>query len=164
MKKNNKAIISIFKILNLLIIGLMIINLILFSNILLEKYHLFPPYYLTIFIVFITYIISANGNQFYTIDTKGETITLETERLDLLSIFNSNRKKIDLPKYKLVKYDYKAGLLSKEITIFIKSKKSQNLTKVKFRLAFISNRNIKNILNELDQIVENNKLQENREV
>lgn len=164
MKKNNKAIISIFKILNLLIIGLIIINLILFSNILLEKYHLFPPYYLTIFIVFITYIISANGNQFYTIDTKGETITLETERLDLLSIFNSNRKKIDLPKYKLVKYDYKAGLLSKEITIFIKSKKSQNLTKVKFRLAFISNRNIKNILNELDQIVENNKLQENREV
>lgn len=164
MKKNNKSIISLFKILNLLIIGLIIINLILFSNILLDKYHLIPPYYLTIFIVFFIWITSFNGNQYYAIDTKGETITFETERLDLLSIFNANRKKIDLPKYKLVKYDYKGGFLSRQIIVFIKSKKSQNLTKVKYRLAFISGKNIRNILNELDKIVENNKLQENREV
>ncbi|WP_313375116.1 hypothetical protein [Chishuiella sp.] len=164
MKKNNKAIISIFKILNLLIICLIIINIILFSNILLDKYHLFPAYYLTIFIILLIWITSANGNQFYDIDTKGETITFETERLDLLSIFNSNKKKIDLPKYKLIKYDYKGGLLSKQITVFIKSKKSQNLTKVKFKLAFISNKNIKLILNKLDEIIEYNKLYENREV
>ena len=64
---------------------------------------------------------------------------------------------IAVRKYKLIKYEFQKGILSKSIVFYIDSKKNPtNLIKVKFRLAFISNRNINIILTELDKIVESN--------
>ncbi len=76
------------------------------------------------------------------------------------------KNKIDLPKYKLIKYDFQKGILSKSIVFYINSKKNPtNLTKIKFRLAFISNRNINIILTELDKIIKSNYvIKENLEV
>ena len=57
----------------------------------------------------------------------------------------------------MIKYEFQKGILSKSIVFYIDSKKNPtNLIKVKFRLAFISNRNINIILTELDKIVESN--------
>ena len=103
------------------------------------------------------YVSYKSGNQFFAIDTKGETITFETKNVGFLSFLDSKTNKIDLPKYKLIKYDFQKGILSKNVVFYINSKKNPtNLTKVKFRLAFISNRNINIILTELDKIVESN--------
>ena len=157
MKKNNKKVIQLFKILNLAIVILIILNLIMYTGILPHKYHIIPPYVVTIFIAILIYVSYKSGNQFFAIDTKGETITFETKNVGFLSFLDSKTNKIDLPKYKLIKYDFQKGILSKNVVFYINSKKNPtNLTKVKFRLAFISNRNINIILTELDKIVESN--------
>lgn len=157
MKKNNKKVIQLFKILNLAIVILIILNLIMYTGILPHKYHIIPPYVVTIFIAILIYVSYKSGNQFFVMDTKGETITFETKNVGFLSFLDSKTNKIDLPKYKLIKYDFQKGILSKNVVFYINSKKNPtNLTKVKFRLAFISNRNINIILTELDKIVESN--------
>ncbi|MDM1548871.1 hypothetical protein HX096_13545 [Empedobacter falsenii] len=157
MKKNNKKVIQLFKILNLTIVILIILNLIMYIGILPYKYHIIPPYVVAIFIALLIYVSYKSGNQFFAIDTKGETITFETKNVGFLSFLDSKTNKIDLPKYKLIKYDFQKGILSKNVVFYINSKKNPtNLTKVKFRLAFISNRNINIILTELDKIVESN--------
>ncbi|MDM1062872.1 hypothetical protein HXZ62_09935 [Empedobacter falsenii] len=157
MKKNNKKVIQLFKILNLTIVILIILNLIMYTGILPYKYHIIPPYVVAIFIALLIYVSYKSGNQFFAIDTKGETITFETKNVGFLSFLDSKTNKIDLPKYKLIKYDFQKGILSKNVVFYINSKKNPtNLTKVKFRLAFISNRNINIILTELDKIVESN--------
>ncbi len=157
MKKNNKKVIQLFKILNLAIVILIILNLIMYTGILPHKYHIIPPYVVTIFIAMLIYVSCKSGNQFFAMDTKGETITFETKNVGFLSFLDSKTNKIDLPKYKLIKYEFQKGILSKSIVFYINSKKNPtNLTKVKFRLAFISNRNINIILTELDKIVESN--------
>ena len=157
MKKNNKKVIQLFKILNLAIVILIILNLIMYTGILPHKYHIIPPYVVTVFIAILIYVSYKSGNQFFAIDTKGETITFETKNVGFLSFLDSKTNKIDLPKYKLIKYDFQKGILSKNVVFYINSKKNPtNLTKVKFRLAFISNRNINIILTELDKIVESN--------
>ena len=90
-------------------------------------------------------------------DTKGETITFETKNVGFLAFLDPKPNKIDLPKYKLIRYEYNNGVISKDLIFYINSKKNpSNLTKVKFRLAYISNRNINNILSELDKIVQSN--------
>lgn len=157
MKKNNKKVIQLFKILNLAIVILIILNLIMYTGVLPHKYHIIPPYVVTIFIALLIYVSYKSGNQFFAMDTKGETITFETKNVGFLSFLDSKTNKIDLPKYKLIKYDFQKGILSKNVVFYINSKKNPtNLTKVKFRLAFISNRNINIILTELDKIVESN--------
>ncbi|WP_291121307.1 hypothetical protein [Empedobacter sp. UBA7248] len=157
MKKNNKKVIQLFKILNLTIVILIILNLIMYTGILPYKYHIIPPYVVAIFIALLIYVSYKSGNQFFAIDTKGETITFETKNVGFLSFLDSKTNKIDLPKYKLIKYDFQKGIFSKNVIFYINSKKNPtNLTKVKFRLAFISNRNINIILTELDKIVESN--------
>lgn len=157
MKKNNKKVIQLFKILNLTIVILIILNLIMYTGILPYKYHIIPPYVVAIFIALLIYVSYKSGNHFFAIDTKGETITFETKNVGFLSFLDSKTNKIDLPKYKLIKYDFQKGILSKNVVFYINSKKNPtNLTKVKFRLAFISNRNINIILTELDKIVESN--------
>ena len=157
MKKNNKKVIQLFRLLNITIVILIILNLIMYFGILPYKYHIIPPYIVTLFIVLLIFVNSRMGNQFFAMDTKGETITFETKNVGFLSFLDSKANKIDLPKYKLIKYDFQKGLLSKRITFYINSKKNPaNLTKVKFRLAFISNRNMNIILTELDKIVESN--------
>lgn len=157
MKKNNKNVIQLFKMLNLTIVILIILNLIMYTGILPYKYHIIPPYVVTVFIAILIYISYKSGNQFFAMDTKGETITFETKNVGFLSFLDSKTNKIDLPKYKLIKYDFQKGLLSKTLVFYINSKKNPtNLTKVKFRLAFISNRNINIILTELDKIVASN--------
>lgn len=157
MKKNNKKVIQLFKILNFTIVILIILNLIMYTGILPYKYHIIPPYLVAIFIALLIYVSYKSGNQFFAIDTKGETITFETKNVGFLSFLDSKTNKIDLPKYKLIKYDFQKGILSKNVVFYINSKKNPtNLTKVKFRLAFISNRNINIILTELDKIVESN--------
>ena len=157
MKKNNKKVIQLFKMLNLAIVILIILNLIMYTGILPHKYHIIPPYVVTIFIAMLIYVSYKSGNQFFAIDTKGETITFETKNVGFLSFLDSKTNKIDLPKYKLIKYEFQKGILSKSIVFYIDSKKNPtNLIKVKFRLAFISNRNINIILTELDKIVESN--------
>ena len=157
MKKNNKKVIQLFKILNLTIVILIILNLIMYTGILPYKYHIIPPYVVAIFIALLIYVSYKSGNQYFAIDTKGETITFETKNVGFLSFLDSKTNKIDLPKYKLIKYDFQKGILSKNVVFYINSKKNPtNLTKVKFRLAFISNRNINIILTELDKIVESN--------
>ncbi|MFV0142459.1 MULTISPECIES: hypothetical protein [Empedobacter] len=157
MKKNNKKVIQLFKILNLTIVILIILNLIMYTGILPYKYHIIPPYVVAIFIALLIYVSYKSGNQFFAIDTKGETITFETKNVGFLPFLDSKTNKIDLPKYKLIKYDFQKGILSKNVVFYINSKKNPtNLTKVKFRLAFISNRNINIILTELDKIVESN--------
>ncbi len=157
MKKNNKKVIQLFKMLNLTIVILIILNLIMYTGILPYKYHIIPPYVVAIFIALLIYVSYKSGNQFFAIDTKGETITFETKNVGFLSFLDSKTNKIDLPKYKLIKYDFQKGILSKNVVFYINSKKNPtNLTKVKFRLAFISNRNINIILTELDKIVESN--------
>ena len=157
MKKNNKKVIQLFKILNLTIVILIILNLIMYTGILPYKYHIIPPYVVAIFIALLIYVSYKSGNQFFAIDTKGETITFETKNVGFLSFLDSKTNKINLPKYKLIKYDFQKGILSKNVVFYINSKKNPtNLTKVKFRLAFISNRNINIILTELDKIVESN--------
>ena len=157
MKKNNKKVIQLFKMLNLAIVILIILNLIMYTGILPHKYHIIPPYVVTIFIALLIYVSYKSGNQFFAMDTKGETITFETKNVGFLSFLDSKTNKIDLPKYKLIKYEFQKGILSKSIVFYIDSKKNPtNLIKVKFRLAFISNRNINIILTELDKIVESN--------
>ena len=157
MKKNNKKVIQLFKILNFTIVILIILNLIMYTGILPYKYHIIPPYVVAIFIALLIYVSYKSGNQFFAIDTKGEAITFETKNVGFLSFLDSKTNKIDLPKYKLIKYDFQKGILSKNVVFYINSKKNPtNLTKVKFRLAFISNRNINIILTELDKIVESN--------
>ena len=157
MKKNNKKVIQLFKMLNLAIVILIILNLIMYTGILPHKYHIIPPYVVTIFIAMLIYVSYKSGNQFFAMDTKGETITFETKNVGFLSFLDSKTNKIDLPKYKLIKYDFQKGILSKNVVFYIDSKKNPtNLIKVKFRLAFISNRNINIILTELDKIVESN--------
>ncbi|MGV0995478.1 hypothetical protein [Empedobacter falsenii] len=157
MKKNNKKVIQLFKMLNLAIVILIILNLIMYTGILPHKYHIIPPYVVTIFIAMLIYVSYKSGNQFFAMDTKGETITFETKNVGFLSFLDSKTNKIDLPKYKLIKYEFQKGILSKSIVFYIDSKKNPtNLIKVKFRLAFISNRNINIILTELDKIVESN--------
>lgn len=157
MKKNNKKVIQLFKILNLAIVILIILNLIMYTGVLPHKYHIIPPYVVTIFIALLIYVSYKSGNQFFAMDTKGETITFETKNVGFLSFLDSKTNKIDLPKYKLIKYEFQKGILSKSIVFYIDSKKNPtNLIKVKFRLAFISNRNISIILTELDKIVESN--------
>ena len=129
----------------------------MYAGILPYKYHIIPPYVVAIFIALLIYVSYKGGNQFFAIDTKGETITFETKNVGFLSFLDSKTNKIDLPKYKLIKYDFQKGILSKNVVFYINSKKNPtNLTKVKFRLAFISNRNINIILTELDKIVESN--------
>lgn len=44
---------------------------------------------------------------------------------------------------------------------YINSKNKVNLSKVRFRLAFISKQDMDNIINELEQIVETNRLVKN---
>ncbi|MGV0936603.1 hypothetical protein [Empedobacter falsenii] len=157
MKKNNKKVIQLFKMLNLAIVILIILNLIMYTGVLPHKYHIIPPYVVTIFIALLIYVSYKSGNQFFAMDTKGETITFETKNVGFLSFLDSKTNKIDLPKYKLIKYEFQKGILSKSIVFYIDSKKNPtNLIKVKFRLAFISNRNISIILTELDKIVESN--------
>jgi hypothetical protein len=157
MKKNNKTVIQLFKMLNLAIVILIILNLIMYTGVLPHKYHIIPPYVVTIFIALLIYVSYKSGNQFFAMDTKGETITFETKNVGFLSFLDSKTNKIDLPKYKLIKYEFQKGILSKSIVFYIDSKKNPtNLIKVKFRLAFISNRNINIILTELDKIVESN--------
>ncbi|WP_291090717.1 MULTISPECIES: hypothetical protein [unclassified Empedobacter] len=157
MKKNNKNVIQLFKMLNFTIVILIILNLIMYAGILPYKYHIIPPYVVAIFIALLIYVSYKGGNQFFAIDTKGETITFETKNVGFLPFLDSKTNKIDLPKYKLIKYDFQKGILSKNVVFYINSKKNPtNLTKVKFRLAFISNRNINIILTELDKIVESN--------
>ena len=157
MKKNNKKVIQLFKFLNIAIVILIILNLIMYTGVLPYKYHIIPPYVVTVFIAWLIFVSCKSGNQFFSMDTKGETITFETKNVGFLSFLDSKANKIDLPKYKLIKYDFQKGLLSRRITFYINSKKNPaNLTKVKFRLAFISNRNMNIILTELDKIVESN--------
>lgn len=157
MKKNNKKVIQLFNMLNITIVILIILNLIMYTEILLDKYHIISPYIITVFIALLIYISYKSGNQFFSIDTKGETITFETKNVGFLSFLDSKTNKIDLPKYKLIKYDFQNGLFSKNLVFYINSKKNPtNLTKVKFRLAFISKRNINMILIELDKIVASN--------
>ena len=157
MKKNNKKVIQLFKMLNLALVILIILNLIMYTGVLPHKYHIIPPYVVTIFIALLIYVSYKSGNQFFAMDTKGETITFETKNVGFLSFLDSKTNKIDLPKYKLIKYEFQKGILSKSIVFYIDSKKNPtNLIKVKFRLAFISNRNINIILTELDKIVESN--------
>ena len=157
MKKNNKNVIQLFKVLNIAIVILIILNLIMYTGILPHKYHIIPPYVVTIFIAMLIYVSYKSGNQFFVMDTKGETITFETKNVGFLSFIDSKINKIDLPKYKLIKYEFHNGILSKNLVLYINSKKNpNNLTKVKFRLAFISNRNINSILTELDKIVKSN--------
>ena len=157
MKKNNKNVIQLFKALNFSIVILIILNLIMYFGILPNKYHAIPPYVVTLFIVFLMFLSSRMGNQFFAIDTKGETITFETKNVGFLSFLDSKSNKIDLPKYKLIKYEFQNGLISKGLIFYIFCKKNPSqLTKVKFRLAYISKLNINSILSELDKIVETN--------
>ena len=159
MKKNNKKVIRIFNILNIGIVILIILNLIMYFGVLPQKYHVIPPYFVTLFIILLIYLNSKMGNQFFAMDTKGETITFETKNVGALAFLVPNSNKIDLPKYKLIKYEYQNGLITKGLIFYINSKKNPSqLTKIKFRLAYISNRNLKNILSELDKIVESNHL------
>ncbi|WP_312557140.1 hypothetical protein [Empedobacter brevis] len=157
MKKDNKNVIQLFKVLNTIIVILIILNLIMYTGVLPHKYHMVPPYVVTIFVCLLIYVSYKSGNQFFKMDTKGETITFETKNVGFLSFIDSKINKIDLPKYKLIKYEFHNGILSKSLVLYINSKKNpNNLTKVKFRLAFISNRNINSILTELDKIVKSN--------
>lgn len=157
MKKNNKKVIQLFRLLNITIVILIILNLIMYFGILPYKYHIIPPYIVTLFIVLLIFVNSRMGNQFFAMDTKGETITFETKNVGFLAFLDPKPNKIDLPKYKLIRYEYNNGVISKDLIFYINSKKNpSNLTKVKFRLAYISNRNINNILSELDKIVQSN--------
>ncbi|WP_298775420.1 hypothetical protein [uncultured Empedobacter sp.] len=159
MKKNNINVIQLFRMLNITIVILIILNIIMYTGILPHKYHIIPPYIVSVFIALLIYVSCKSGNQFFAIDTKGETITFETKNVGFLSFLNTKPNKIDLPKYKLIKYDFQKGLFSKTLVFYINSKKNPtNLTKVKFRLAFISNRNLNIILTELDKIVSSNSI------
>lgn len=143
--------------LNFTTVILIILNLMMFTSVLPYKYHLIPAYAVTVFIALLIHISYKSGNQFFSIDTKGETITFETKNVGFFSFLNSRTNKIDLPKYKLIKYDFQKGIFSKTLVFYINSKKNPtNLIKIKFRLAFISNRNINIILTELDKIVASN--------
>jgi hypothetical protein len=157
MKKNNKKVIQIFNLLNIAIVILIILNIIMYTGILPHKYHYIKPYYVSAFIVLMIYLSSKMGNQFFAMDTKGETITFETRNVGFFSFLDPGTNKIDLPKYKLIKYEYQNGFITKGIIFYINSKKNPSqLTKIKFRLAFVSNGNLKNILSELDKIVQSN--------
>ncbi|WP_413531552.1 hypothetical protein [Empedobacter brevis] len=92
MKKNNKDVIQLFKMLNIAIVILIILNLIMYTGILPEKYHIISPYVVTVFIAALIYISYKSGNQFFEMDTKGETITFETKNIGFLSFFDSKKK------------------------------------------------------------------------
>ena len=157
MKKNNKKVIQVFNLLNIAIVILIILNIIMYTGVLPHKYHVIKPYYVSAFIVLMIYLSSKMGNQFFAMDTKGETITFETRNVGFFSFLDPATNKIDLPKYKLIKYEYQNGFITKGIIFYINSKKNPSqLTKIKFRLAFVSNGNLKNILSELDKIVQSN--------
>lgn len=125
MKKNNKKVIQLFKILNLAIVILIILNLIMYTGVLPYKYHIIPPYVVTIFIVLLIYVSYKSGNQFFAMDTKGETITFETKNVGFLSFLDSKTNKIDLPKYKLIKYEFQKGILSRVLSFILTVKRIQ---------------------------------------
>ena len=161
MKTNNQYIIRYFKILNIIISVLIIFNILMYLDVTLHRYHFVPKYFITGFLILLIFISSRIGNQFYSIDTKGETITFETKNIGFFSFINSKTNKIDLPKYKLINYEYHKGLISKELVFYINSKNKVNLSKTRFRLAFISEQDMDNIINELEQIVKTNRLVKN---
>ncbi|WP_333662886.1 hypothetical protein [Chishuiella changwenlii] len=161
MKTNNKYIIRYFKIFNIIILLLIISNILMYVDLTLHRYHSEPKFFITGLIILLIFISSRIGNQFYSIDTKGETITFETKNIGFFSFINSKTNKIDLPKYKLINYEYHKGLISKELVFYINSKNKVNLSKTRFRLAFISTKDMNNILFELEQIVETNRLVKN---
>lgn len=161
MKTNNEYIIRYFKILNIIIFVLIILNILMYIDVTLHRYHFLAKYFITVLIVLLIYISSKLGNQFFSIDTKGETITFETKNVGFLSFINSKTNKIDLPKYKLINYEYHDGFLSKELVFFINSKNKVNLSKRRFKLAFISKQNVNHILKELEKIVEANRIVKN---
>jgi hypothetical protein len=133
----------------------------MYVDLTLHRYHSEPKFFITGLIILLIFISSRIGNQFYSIDTKGETITFETKNIGFFSFINSKTNKIDLPKYKLINYEYHKGLISKELVFYINSKNKVNLSKTRFRLAFISTKDMNNILFELEQIVETNRLVKN---
>ncbi|WP_072932752.1 hypothetical protein [Chishuiella changwenlii] len=161
MKTNNKYIIRYFKIFNIVILLLIIFNILMYIDVTLHRYHSVPKFFITGLIMLLIFISSRIGNQFYSIDTKGETITFETKNIGFFSFINSKTNKIDLPKYKLINYEYHKGLISKELVFYINSKNKVNLSKTRFRLAFISEQDMDNIINELEQIVKTNRLVKN---
>lgn len=161
MKTSNEYIIRYFKVLNIIISVLIVLNILMYVDESLHRYHSVPKYFITAIIIILIYISSRIGNQFFSIDTKGETITFETRNVGFLSFINSKANKIDLPKYKLINYEYNEGFLSKELVFYINSKNKVNLSKRRFRLAFISKQNLKAVLNELEEIVEANRLVKN---
>lgn len=95
MKKNNINVIQLFRMLNITIVILIILNIIMYTGILPHKYHIIPPYIVSIFIALLIYVSCKSGNQFFAIDTKGETITFETKNVGFLSFLNSKPNKID---------------------------------------------------------------------
>ena len=91
----------------------------MYTGVLPYKYHIIPPYVVTVFIAWLIFVSYKSGNQFFSMDTKGETITFETKNVGFLSFLDSKANKIDLPKYKLIKYDFQKGLLSRRITFIL---------------------------------------------
>ena len=107
-----------------------------------------------------TLYIAIRGFQWYSVDTTGEVITLETKRYDAFSFVSTNYKKIDLPKYKLNSFELKNGIINDDLTLFINSRKNKsNLLKVKFTISFLSKTERQELISKLNEIVEVNQIQ-----
>ena len=109
--------------------------------------------------IFSLYVL-IRGFHSYTIDTKGEVITLITKRYDFFSFSSKKEKKIDLPKYKINSYEFKPGLINDDLTLYINSRNSKaSVVKSRFTISFLNKEERQKIIAELNKIVETNQFQ-----
>ena len=157
MKLNNKKVKNLVKILNLILLILLIGFGLFYLNIL--SFTALDEIFVGAIILGIVGYMMFVGWQYYEFDTSGEGLTLNVKRVDLFSFLSSREKKIDLPKYKLNKYEIRKGVLNDDLTLFINSKKETNIVKVKLRLSILSSAERNKIISELDKIIQNNQIQ-----
>lgn len=113
---------------------------------------IFNKYDFAILLLIALSYVAINGWYYYEFDTSGEGITLGVNRIDALSFLGKKQRKIDLPKYKLSDYQIKKGILYDKLTLFIHSRKS-NQVKVKFKFMALTKDERSLIINELDKII-----------
>ncbi len=104
-------------------------------------------------------LVIIRGNQLYDYDSAGEVFNLKTSNIGLLSFLYSKDKEVDFPKSKIVDYHFSNGIFTKHLTLVVKSTKSRKgEIKLKFKMSYLNQKEVKLIQHDLDQIIEKNRL------
>ncbi|ADX68026.1 MULTISPECIES: hypothetical protein [Weeksella] len=117
------------------------------------------PYILFTVLIVLTIGVIIRGNQYYDYDSAGEVFSLKTYNIGPLSFLFSKDKVVDFPKSKILDYHFSNGLFFKQLTLTVQSRKvRKGVIHLKFKMSYLNQNEVKLILNDLDQIIENNKI------